>query len=232
MPFALGLGFVFITGFNAAAATVRNFGVTISQIMQKMSILLSVPFAIVWYGESAGFLKILGIVIAVASIVLVNLPEKASAENFEKKSTLGWLALSIPFATWFLAGIIEVVFVKVQHEKMIAFGDVSFISTVFGTAGCLGLAVAAAGWLSGRLRFSLKNMAAGILLGIPNYGSMLFILLALGSGLEGSFFFPVCNVSIILLTSLGAIFLFSEKMSRVNLVGIGLAVLAILLMAF
>lgn len=232
MPFALFLGFVFITGFNAAAATVRNFGVTISQIMQKMSLLMSVPFAILWFGESAGWMKILGIVVALVSIILVNLSDKSLEKTASDLPKHNWFLLGIPFATWFLAGIIEVVFVKVQHEKMIAFGDVSFISTVFGTAGLLGFTVAAAGWLSGRLQFSWKNVAAGILLGIPNYGSMLFILLALGSGLEASFFFPVCNVGIILTTSLGAVFLFREQLSQVNWLGIGLAVLAIFLMAF
>ncbi len=63
MPYALVLGLIFVSGFNMAALTVRYFGVTIGQIMQKMSILMTVPFAIFAYQESAGWVKIVGIII-------------------------------------------------------------------------------------------------------------------------------------------------------------------------
>jgi drug/metabolite transporter (DMT)-like permease len=226
MPYALFLGFVFITGFNGAALTVKYFGLTISQIMQKMSILMTVPFAILWYNESTSWVKIVGILLALVAIVLVNLKEKNKESSLETTKKATWIIL-IPFITWFLAGIIEVVFVRVQNEKMIAFGDVSFISTVFGTAGVLGFLYSIWGWFTGKLTFSWRNVLGGIVLGIPNYGSMLFILLALGSGLEGSFFFPVCNIGIILLTTFGAVLLFKERLSQINWVGIALAVLSI-----
>ena len=38
-PYAIFLGLVFISGFYTSALTVRYFGVTVSQVMQKMSIL-------------------------------------------------------------------------------------------------------------------------------------------------------------------------------------------------
>jgi drug/metabolite transporter (DMT)-like permease len=227
MPFALFLGFVFITGFNGAALTVKYFGLTISQIMQKMSILMTVPFAILWYNESAGWIKIMGILLALVAIILVNLKEKTPENTLETTKKATWIIL-IPFITWILAGIIEVVFVKVQNEKMIAFGDVSFISTVFCTAGVLGFLYCIWAWVTGKFSFSWRNVLGGIVLGIPNYGSMLFILLALGSGLEGSFFFPVCNIGIILLTTFSAVFLFDERLAKINWVGIALAVLSIL----
>jgi drug/metabolite transporter (DMT)-like permease len=227
MPYALFLGFVFITGFNGAALTVKHFGLTISQIMQKMSILMTVPFAILWYHESAGWIKILGIALALLAIILVNLKDKNIERNQETTKKATWIIL-IPFITWVLAGIIEVVFVRVQNEKMIAFGDVSFISTVFGTAGVLGFLYSIWGWTKGKFAFSWRNVLGGIVLGIPNYGSMLFILLALGSGLEGSFFFPVCNIGIILLTTFGAVLLFKERLTNINWIGIALAVLSII----
>lgn len=229
MPYALGLGFVFISGFNCAALTVRYFGVTISQIMQKMTLMLSVPFAILWYSESAGAAKIAGVALALASIVLVNWPRQKADDAQPMARNAAFFA--IPFLTWILAAVIDIVFIRVQNEGMIRFGDVSFISTVFGTAGTLGLAIALFGWATGRLRFSWRNVAAGILLGIPNYGSMLFILLALGSGMEGSLFFPLNNVGIILATTIGAVLLFRERLSVINWAGIAVAVAAIVLIS-
>lgn len=228
MPYALVLGLVFISGFNGAALTVRFFGVTVSQIMQKMSILMTVPYAILVYGESSGWGKIAGFVLALASIVLVNLsPGKDGAGKTPKKRALLW----IPFLTWALSGTLEVLFVRVQKEQLADIGSPVFISTVFGTAGLAGLLIAAAGWASGRLVFSWRNVAGGVILGIPNYGSMLFLLLAFGGGLEGSFVFPVTNVGIILATTIGAVWLFHEHLSKLNWTGIALAVAAIILIS-
>ncbi len=226
MPYALVLGLIFVSGFNMTALTVRYFGVTVGQIMQKMSILMTVPFAVLAYHESAGWVKILGFLFALASIVLVNWPSQqllVEKSNAPKYSNLLW----IPIATWILAGLLEVLLVRVQNEGFADMSDPTFIITIFGTAGVLGLVLAILGWASGRLQFAWKNVMAGIILGIPNYGSMLFILLALDSGLEGSFVFPVANVSIIVVTTIGAVTLFREKLSRLNWLGIGLAILGI-----
>lgn len=227
MPFALLLGLVFVVGFNASGLTVRYFGVTISQIMQKMSILLSVPFAILAYNESSEALKICGFILALTSIILVNWPKSSQEQLRTQGLGLFW----IPLLTWVLAGVIEIVFILVQHGDMIDLGDPSFIVTVFCTAGLLGLLGAMVGWTTRRLTFSWRNVLAGVILGIPNYGSMLFMLMALGSGLESSLVFSLTNVGIILATTIGAVWLFQERLSSVNWWGIFLAVLAIVFIA-
>jgi len=235
MPYALVLGLIFVSGFNMAALTVRYFGVTIGQIMQKMSILMTVPFAILAYQESAGWIKILGIGFALVSIVLVNWPSSASVgvtQSHPDTKAATKNMLWIPIATWILAGLLEVLLVRVQNEGFADMSDPTFIITIFGTAGVVGLLLATVGWATGRLQFSWKNVAAGIILGIPNYGSMLFMLFALDSGLEGSFVFPVANVSIIVVTTIGAVTLFRERLSRLNWVGVALAVTAIGLITF
>lgn len=225
-PYALILGLVFISGFNCAAATVRYFGVTVSQIMQRMSILMTVPFAILMYNESAGWGKIAGFALALASIVLVNWPGRSPGVTSEKTAKRG-LWLWIPILTWLLAGILEILLIRVQKGGLADPNDPVFICNVFGMAGFTGLVLAIAGWMSKRLFFSWRNVAAGIVLGIPNYCSMLFLLMALGSGLEGSFVFPVMNVGIIFITTIGAVWLFQERLSRYNWLGIALAVAAI-----
>ncbi len=228
LPYAVGLGAVFISGFTGAALTVRYFGVTVSQIMQKMSILVTVPFAILVYHESAGALKICGVFMALAAIILVNWPDNtnSSGENNVKKGPI-W----IPIFTWVLAGIIEITFLWVQGEKYAEPDNVQFISTVFGTAGVLGLSVATYGWINRTRVFSMRDVAGGIILGIPNFGSMYFLLLALGTGLGGSVVFPVINVGIILATTIGAILFFHEKLSRINWLGVAMALAAILAMS-
>jgi drug/metabolite transporter (DMT)-like permease len=230
MPYALVLGLIFIGGFNLASITVRYFGVTVGQIMQKMSILMTVPFAMLAYGESTGWAKILGFVLALTSIVLVNWPRESSESQPEvqMRKHLLW----IPLLTWALSGLLEVLILRVQKEQLTDMSDPTFIINIFAIAGMIGLATALYGWWKKRLVWQWKNVAGGVILGIPNYGSMVFMLWALNSGLEGSFLFPVANVGIILLTTIGAVTLFHEKLSPLNWLGIGFALGAIALISF
>jgi drug/metabolite transporter (DMT)-like permease len=226
MPYALVLGVIFISGFNMTALTVRYFGVTISQIMQKMSILMTVPFAVLVYGESSGMGKLVGFLLALLAIVLVNWPSGKSLVP-ESGAQKGLRLLWLPILTWLLAGILEVLFVRVQNERLTDMNDPTFIISVFGSAGILGFSMAFWGWMTRRMVFSWKNVWGGMILGVPNYGSMLFLLWALNGGLEGSFVFPVVNVSIIVATTIGAVALFQERLSKTNWIGIFLAVVAI-----
>ncbi len=228
-PYALFLGFIFISGFYTSALTVRYFGVTVSQVMQKMSILVSVPFAVFVCGESAGIGKVAGFFMALLAIVLVNFPFRArESEQEGHKTGLWW----IPLITWVFAGVIEVVFLKVQYGQLADMGQPDFIVTVFGTAGLVGLLFAVRGWATGKMVFAWKNLIAGIALGVPNYGSMLFMLWALADGLGGSVVFPVNNVGIIVATAIGAVLIFREHLSPINRAGVVLAALSIILMAY
>ena len=76
-----------------------------------------------------------------------------------------------------------------------------------------------------------KNILAGIALGIPNYGSIYFLIKALDMhNLESSVIFPVNNVGIVALSVVCARILFNENLSLKNIVGVILAIISIALM--
>jgi hypothetical protein len=91
----------------------------------------------------------------------------------------------------------------------------------------IGLVFVIAGFISGRLVFSYKNIVAGIVLGVPNFFAIYLIIVAISEGWEGSKFFPYNNISIIALSAMIAYFLFQEKLSKVNMAGVALAISAI-----
>jgi uncharacterized membrane protein len=166
---------------------------------------------------------------ALCAIVLVNFPFRTrDSEQGDHKTGLWW----VPLITWVLAGVIEVVFLRVQYSQLADMSQPDFIVTVFGTAGLIGLLFAVRGWVTGKMVFAWKNLIGGVVLGIPNYGSMLFMLWALADGLGGSVVFPVNNVGIIVATAIGAVLIFREHLSRINWAGVGLAALSIILMAY
>ena len=70
----------------------------------------------------------------------------------------------------------------------------------------------------------------GLVLGLVNYGSLWFLLRTLGrSGYPVSAVFPLVNIGVVLCSAAGARLIFGERLMRVQLFGIGVSVLAMLL---
>ena len=229
--FALILGFCFITGFNAVGGTVKRFNMALASVMQKMSLLFAVTFTFAWYNESMGYSKIIGIGAAIAAIFLTSYSSDAGdeTENQSKHSFGSWLRY--PILAWVLSGVIDILLYYVEREINKGSADIHFIATLFATAAVFGLGTLIWGYFRGNYQFSFRYVIGGICLGIPNYYSIYFLLLSFSQGYEGSFVFPVTNVGIICASTLSGYFLFGEPLHRGKLLGIGLAIIAIVLIA-
>ncbi len=229
-PYALGVSLFFITGFTIIGYTFQKFGITITTIMSKMSMVISVLFAIIVYNELVTVSKVIGILIAIAAIVLTNLPHKESVFNKKNIKKIFWL---FPLLVLLFQAVIEIVLQYVEQNVLGTSGDPAFVSTIFMCAGAIGLIASIIGFATGRLSFSWRNIIGGIALGIPNYFSIYFLLKALGAGWEGSVVFPVNNVAIIALSAIiGGFLIFKEKYSKLNILGIVLSMISILLIAW
>ncbi len=231
-PFALIMGFCFITGFNAVGGTVKHFNMALASVMQKMSLLFAVAFAFIYYNESITFLKIIGILAAIGAILMSSFSSENTTQTTDnqQQSIKNWLLF--PFTAWLLSGVIDVVLYYVEREINKGSADIRFIATLFAAAACFGLIAFIYGMAKGTMRVEFRNIIAGICLGIPNFFSIYFLLRSFSTGYEGSVVFPVTNVGIILISTLAGYFFFKEPLYRSKVIGIGLAVLAILLIAF
>jgi drug/metabolite transporter (DMT)-like permease len=219
--YSMGLGVLFIAGFNFVGLTVQEYGVAMATLMQKMSIVLSVSFALIYFGESLGGLKVLGLVMALLSIVLYN---TQSAKNLEGQVGLVFL---IPILTWVISGLIEIGLLFTQKSGLIQGQDASFVSHIFLFAGLLGLL-----WMlfSQKIHLLLdkQSLLGGIYLGVPNFFSMYFLVLLLDTEWDGSVILPINNIGILVLSSVSALLIFRETNSKLQWLGILLAVIAIL----
>jgi len=101
-----------------------------------------------------------------------------------------------------------------------------FLLLSFGMAGVVGLVPV----LAKGLRHGEWPTAAaygwGTVLGIVNYGSLEFLLRALGV-FPGTVVFPVNHLAIVLLGAVVGVFIFGEYLSRINRWGIALATVAL-----
>jgi len=231
-PYAITLGFVLIIGFNLIAATVRTFNVTVGAVMQKMSLVLTVLYTILFYDERVNAWKILGILSALAAIILINWPRASKAE--QQQTPRLWYLYLIPLLAWIMSAAMEILLFRVERLTG-QNADLSFLAFLFGTAFLLGTSrLLFAGLPFGKKQYSPftgRDLIGGVILGVVNFGSIYFLLRTIGIGWEGSVVFPINNVSIITLAALTAYLVFNEKLGKINIFGLALALAAITLIA-
>jgi drug/metabolite transporter (DMT)-like permease len=105
-----------------------------------------------------------------------------------------------------------------------------FSALLFFVAGLIGLLGLLYLIFIKKHRFQVKSILGGILLGIPNFFSIYFILKALETNfLDSSSLYAVLNVLIVILSALVGYSLFAEKLNKINLFGIVMAIIAIIL---
>jgi drug/metabolite transporter (DMT)-like permease len=224
-PGTLILGALFIIVFNLAAITTQRSGLSVVSVATKMSVAIPVFFGIILYNESTGSFKILGIILALIAVYLTSIKSQ-SGITIKKEN------LIFPLLVFIGSGIIDTL-IKYLEVTFVAVDEVAlFSTTIFAIAGTIGISILLVQGIMGKLQIKRKNILAGIILGLPNYFSIYFLVLALRSeGFESSTVFTINNVAIVLFSTLLGILLFKERLIPKNWIGILLAIISILLVA-
>ncbi|HBY69178.1 MAG: hypothetical protein CMC07_01275 [Flavobacteriaceae bacterium] len=223
--YTLGLGALFIIIFNLMAITTQRSGLSVVSVATKMSVVIPVVFGLVYYKESLGILKVLGIVLALIAVYLASIKTKDGI-TIEKKNII------YPLLVFLGSGFIDTS-IKYLEDTMVAEDEVALFSAIiFSAAAIIGVFILIFQAIKGTVRFQFKTIIGGIALGFANYFSIYYIIQALRSDiLESSGVFTVNNVAIVMLSTLLGITFFKEKLLRKNWIGIILAVVSIFLVA-
>ena len=223
--YTIALGALFIAIFTLMAKTTQRSGLSVVSVATKMSVVIPVIFGLIYYKESLGIYKGVGILLALVAVYLASIKSKG---GFTIKPS----NLVLPLLVFLGSGVIDTS-LKFLEEQFVAQEDIPlFSATIFAAAFTIGLLLLFLQKLQGRFTFSFKNIIAGIVLGIPNYFSIYFLVKALRSDLlESSGIFTINNVAIVMLSTCIGILIFKERLSIKNWVGILLAVISIFLVA-
>lgn len=202
-----------------------------------MSLLFPVAAAMLFFGEAIIANRLIGIGLAIASIIIINLPTAGNTNlsnkvvDFPNNEDEGvssgikkyWY---LPLLTLLGSGVIELLLYYVDVKDIAPNGDISFVTFLFFTAGVCGLSFKI---FTGKWKVSKNDLLAGIGLGIPNFFSIYLLLRSLSSGIDASVMFPFINVGTILCGVLLGYFAFKEAMGRTKTTGVILAIVAIYL---
>ena len=223
--YTLVLGALFIIVFNLMAITTQRSGLSVVAVATKMSVVIPVLFGLLYYNENLGAIKLFGIGIALIAVYL-------TSNKSDQRTVINGKLIVLPILVFVGSGIIDTS-IKFLEDAYVANNDVPLFSAIiFLAAAIIGFIIIIIQVMSGSFKFEFKNVIAGICLGVPNYFSIYFLVKTLRSDiLESSGIFAINNVSIVTLSTFAGIFIFKEKLIKKNWIGIGLAILSIILIS-
>ena len=234
-PWALAVGTLFIVTFNLMAVSVARVGVNVTTIASKMSFVIPTLLGILITGTNYNQFNLLnyaGLGIALVAVVLSSVKKEDSSQN-KGKVDAGWLLWFLPAVVFINSGLADSLIGYANGKHIAEHQQPLFTMLIFGAAFVLGLFALVFGLVTGKIVFQARAILAGVLLGIPNYLSMYFLLRALRIfNNDGAFLFPVINILTIGISALAALVFFNERPTKLNMLGLALAILAIILVSW
>lgn len=220
----MGAGYICV--FNLIAYSARTAGVSVTSVANKLSLVIPFIMSVYLYNEKVTVWNITGILLALASVILVCYPS-------EKIKTVNKSIYILPIVLFISSGLLDSMLKYVENTHVTGEGYNAFLVTSFLSAASFGAVVLFTQFIFKKQQFSTKALLAGIIIGVPNYFSIFTLLKALEyyPG-KSAMVIPVNNMGIVLFSAVAAWIIFKERLSVLNKTGILLSLFAIFLIAF
>lgn len=219
-PIYLVIGILLPVIFLVQGIAVQQTGLARTDIAQRLSLFISLCAAYFLFNESFDRLKYVGLVFGLVAIVFT-MYRKTDSLSTKK----GWLYLLLVFVGF---GVIDVCFKLVSQITVIPYTTSLFL--IFCLAFVLSLGYILYLSIIKRTKLQLINFICGCVLGFFNFGNILFYLKAHREMADNpSTVFAAMNIGVIIAGSIIGIFLFKERLSKLNYFGLALALIAIVL---
>ena len=218
---AIVIGTLFIIVFVFYGFGTQKVGISITTVANKMSLIIPVFAAIILYEDVFTYLKALAFFLALVGIYLSS--TRAGKLVFDRKYL--WLIVLIFLGQGISDSIFNDFAQNFPDEK-----GYLFFMTLFAAASVSGLLIYILESIKKPTKnpFQLRSIFWGIIFGVPNFFSLVFFLKALADpSLDSSVVFTLVSIGVVVSSSLLGVFLFNEKINKINWVGILLCVCAI-----
>ncbi|WP_029285007.1 DMT family transporter [Pedobacter sp. R20-19] len=218
-PIYIALAILLPSIFLVLAASVKKLGIVKTDIAQRLSLFIPILAAYFIFKEGFNEYKLIGLAIGFLAIILTFV-RKSDQEATAKH----WI---YPIAVFIGFGVIDVLFKQIALYKDLPYTTSLFM--VFALAFVVSMAIVIFMVITRKTKLQLVNLACGLILGFFNFGNILFYMKAHKAMAENpSTVFAAMNMGVIVVGSLIGIFIFKEKLSKLNYVGIFLALVAVI----
>lgn len=212
------LGILLPAVFLILAMSIKQMGIVKTDAAQRLSLFIPILAAWLLFEEEFNKLKIIAFFIALAALLLILSKREENANN-------KWIYPALVLLGF---GIIDVLFKQISLYTSLPYTSSLFI--IFCIAMTLMALVITYEVVFKKTKLKAVNFIFGGLVGVFNFGNILFYLKAHKAFSDNpSTVFAAMNMGVIILGSLAGIFLFKEKLSKRNYLGLFLALIAIVL---
>lgn len=246
IPLAIFQGSLFISLFFLIGTATQRIGVAYVAILTRVSVIFPTGISIIFFDEISTLQKIIGISIALMAIIFLHLKYflPSSKKEIDKVTPISTTEKSVPIRTlilfstalFFGTGLTDTNFTIFKHKYISIIAESIFSVALFGVSASLGTIVLIFQYFKNlKSKNKLSSLSpiwisilGGIILGIPNYYSIYFLILSLNQ-FGASVFFPVFNIGILILAGIIGRIVYRESMEKYGIIGIILSMLAIYL---
>ena len=216
-------GIFFVAGLVTMQTSIRHNGATLTAVFAKLGLVISLAVSILAFGERPKALQILGLILVTCAIVLINGSSTSGSGGAGGKPHTLSLFLAL------LSGGGGSAMAKVFEQLGPRSEDELYFLYLFAVAAVLTGLLALHETKKTGLPLRIKEMAAGILVGVPNYYASFLILPALVL-LPAFIVYPAVSCGSILIVMAVSALLFREKHSPRQRIGILLILAALVLL--
>ncbi|HEX7387592.1 MAG TPA: EamA/RhaT family transporter [Castellaniella sp.] len=224
------LGVLLPAVFLIMAAAVRQAGIVLSDAAQRMSLVLPIVAAFLVFHEVMSGRKATGIALALCALLcLITRPHKATpaptvqdAANSGTRHAGTRATWAVLLGVWMGYGIIDILF---KQMARLGTGFTQGLMLSFVLAAILMFL-----WLltANKTRWDARSLASGVLLGALNFGNIYFYIRAHQTFPHNpTLVFAAMNIGVISIGTLAGAGFFRERLTRVHIAGIALALVAV-----
>jgi drug/metabolite transporter (DMT)-like permease len=217
-------GFILAVNFYLLAYTAQRAGVSVAVLASRLSVAIPAILAFLLYGDSFNAVKTVGLAAALSSLYLCT----ATAQDFGV--TRVWLRRLLPILVFFMFGCHFTLLKFTQARYLDSSSYHLYVTTSFFFAFVTSVAIGLAR-ISTRVGVRSGDLIAGGVLGLINYGAIYFLVKVLSlEGWQSSQLFPIYSVGVVSVSSLLAMILFKERLSRLKTFGLVVGLMAVALL--
>jgi len=205
-------GIMYLANFLFYKYNMKENGIVMSATFMKLGVLVPTIMAVLVFGEKLTGLRFAGIAMAVVAIVIIHFEKDAISKS---KHVMGLLLLLL------LSGFTDSL-ANVFEKMGAAESKDIYLLVTFGTAFFITIFVI----LYKKVKVGKMELLFGALIGIPNYFSSRFLLLALEE-VDAVLVYPTYSVATMIVIMLAGVCAFQEKIGKKKLVALAMILVAL-----
>jgi drug/metabolite transporter (DMT)-like permease len=217
----LALGIMLPVLFLMIAACVRINGIVLTTIVERLALFIPLVISYLVFNNQLNYVELAAIALCVGAILFI-IPWKP----INKRSSGGWLFL---LATFLSMGVCLTLFRQVAKSVI---PNTTSLLIVFIMSFIVSLILLMVNIARKKTRFSWPHILIGWIMGFAFFGYITFNLqVHRAMATQPRAAFSSLNVGVITLAMMVGLFIFNERLTKLNKAGIFLALVAIIVIA-